>query len=112
MTRNFGETLTLDEVEIGRDKLILIKGGEAHIGAVSTAYLEQENPLTIKVETTSVPGHKEYLLTDKIARQCAEHMCQTVTVVMGIHFDNLNKSEIEDIVCLTENMVDTYLKKR
>lgn len=112
MTRNFGETLTLDEIDVGRDKLIIIKGGDAHIGAVSTAYFEQKKPLTIKVDTMSVPGHKEHLLTDTIARQCAEQLGQTVTVVMGIHFDNLSKSEIEDIVYMTEDLVDRFLTKK
>ncbi|MFC7680082.1 hypothetical protein [Paenibacillus sp. GCM10028914] len=110
MTANYAEALTLEEIEVGRDKLIIIKGGEAHIGAVSTAYLVHNNPIRVKVETMSVPGHKEHLLTEKFARQCAEHLCQTVTVVMGIHFDHLQRSEIDQIVSLTESMVASFLE--
>ncbi|WP_054957833.1 hypothetical protein [Paenibacillus dakarensis] len=108
MTLNENEALTLEEIELGRDILLIIKGGEVHIGAVSTAYVTQGK---IEVETTSIPGHKEYLLTEKFARQCAEQLCRTVTVVMGIHYDHLQRYDIERIIILAEKRVDEYLKQ-
>lgn len=109
MTKSFEEALTLEHIEIGRDTLIIIKGGDAHIGAVSTAYLTQVSPVTIEVETSAVPGHKEYLLSEKFARQSAMHLLRTVTVIIGIHFDGLQKDEIDVIVQTTENMLKTCL---
>lgn len=106
---NYREALSLEEIDIGRDKLLIIKGGEAHIGATSTAYVIQHNPIQVEVETTSVPGHKEYLLTEKTARKCAEQLHQTVTVIMGIHFDDLQPHDIEEIVSLTDSMVNSFL---
>lgn len=109
MTTEFREDLTLEEIIVGRDTLMIIKGGEAHIGTVSTAYLIRKNPLLVKVETTSVPGHKEHLLSERFARHCAEQLHRSVTVVMGIHFDGLSMEEINTIVTITENMVDSFL---
>lgn len=109
MTTNFIEALTLEEIEVGRDMLIIIKGGEAHIGAVSTAYPVRKDPFLVKVETTSVPGHKEHLLSEKFARHCTEQLHRSVTVVMGIHFDGLSMDEINTIVTITESMVESFL---
>ncbi|SMF86217.1 hypothetical protein SAMN05661091_3330 [Paenibacillus uliginis N3/975] len=109
MTKSFEEALTLEEIEIGRDTLIIIKGGDAHIGAVSIAYLTCHDPVTIDVETTSVPGHKEHLLSERFARHIAMQLLRTVTVVIGIHFDGLQRDEIDMIVRTTENMLEAYL---
>ncbi|WP_106767719.1 hypothetical protein [Paenibacillus faecalis] len=109
MSRSFRDALSIEEIEIGRDITIVIKGGDAHIGAVSTAYVANKNPVVIEVETTSVPGHKEYLLSENFARRSAMKLLRTVTVIVGIHFDNLNKNEIDVIVQTVESMFENYL---
>lgn len=88
------EDLTIERQEIGRDTLFVVKGGEAHIGAVSTAYVEDGE---IRVETTSLPGHKEYLLSEPAARRAAEFLRRAVTVVMGIHYDGITAQQIEEV---------------
>lgn len=101
------DDLKLQAVPMGRDLLLLITGGEAHIGAASTAYwIDSE----VEVHTSSVPGHKEHTLTDNMARRAASELKRTVTIVMGIHYDGLSLAEIKLISDQTNTLLEEYLK--
>lgn len=100
------DDLSLEAVPVGRDLLLLITGGVAHIGAASTAYTEGGN---VSVQTSAVPGHKEHVLTVELARMAAAALDKTVTVVMGIHYDGLTKQEIEIISERTFDLLNSYL---
>lgn len=101
------EDIKLKTVPVGRDMLLIITGGEAHIGAASTAYVSGEG--AVLEQTSSVPGHKEYTLTGGLAVRAAESLQRTVTVVMGIHYDGLDKEQILEITKRTEALLDDYL---
>ncbi|ASA26329.1 hypothetical protein B9T62_14345 [Paenibacillus donghaensis] len=100
------DDIELTATPIGRDLLILITGGVRHIGAASTAYLEGDTP---KVHTSAVPHHKEHTLSESIALQAAQVLQRTVTVVMGIHYDNLTPQGIQEVVRLVKLKVEQYL---
>lgn len=93
--------------EVGNDILLVITGGEAHIGAVSTAYPTEGSS---EVHTTAIPGHKEELLTADFALRASRWLNRTVTVVMGIHYDNLSRSEIEWVSELAERELEKFLQ--
>lgn len=101
------DDINLQAIPAGRDLLLMITGGEAHIGAASTAYAEGEG---IQVQTTAVPGHKEHVLTAGMAKRAAEVLNRTVTVVMGIHYDDLNREEINRISEITEALLEQWLE--
>lgn len=98
----------LEYREIGPDILLIITGGDAHIGAVSTAYASPE--FSVEVRTSSVPGHKEYLLSEDFALRACKRLSRTVTVVMGIHYDNLNSEQIEHVCQLAEKAFTIFLQ--
>lgn len=100
------EDIKLQAVPMGRDLAILITGGAAHIGATSTAYWSGEK---IEVSTSAVPGHKEHVLTAGMARQAAQELRRTVTVIMGIHYDDLSKAEIVEVSARTDAIFRDYL---
>lgn len=110
MVRSFGNALSLEEIEMGRDLLLVITGGDAHIGAVSTAYLKESSPSGFEVETSSVPGHKEHVLTETFALTCALQLRRTVTVVMGIHFDHLQRQELDELINEVKHKLDVFLE--
>lgn len=91
----YGDDLSIQVLRIGRDWMFSIVGGEPHIGAVSTA---SKNEGEWKVETASVPDHKEHVLTGPMALQAAQCLKTTVTVVAGIHYDNLTAADIDIVV--------------
>lgn len=91
-----GFGLTVEARELGSDRVFLVTGGAAHIGAAATAYLTEED--TVAVQVSAVPGHKEAELASEWAEYAAQELRQTVTVVMGIHFDHASKETINAIV--------------
>lgn len=100
------DDIELSATVVGRDILLLITGGVRHIGAASTAYLDGEN---VEVLTSAVPHHKEHTISESIARKVAAKLRKTVTVVMGIHYDDLTKEGILEVVKIVNAKVDQYL---
>ncbi|MNV80088.1 hypothetical protein D3C71_1736690 [compost metagenome] len=92
---------------MGRDLLIMITGGESHIGAASTAYYVNQE---VQVDTSIVPGHKEHTLSNEMAKRAAETLKRTVTLVMGIHYDNLTKEEIIEVSREADSKFQKHLK--
>lgn len=100
------DDIVLTATEVGRDLLLLISGGVRHIGATSTAYWDGGR---VKVQTSAVPHHKEHTITETVAIKLAEALSKTVTVVMGIHYDNLTKEGIMEVVEIVNHKVNQYL---
>lgn len=103
------DDIELTATDVGRDLLLLISGGVRHIGATSTAYLNGER---IEVQTSAVPHHKEHTISESIAVKVAEAQNRTVTVVMGIHYDDLSKKGIMEVVEIVNNKVNQYLAQQ
>lgn len=101
--------ITLQEICVGRDLLLIISGGDRHIGASSTAYWEHG---LVQVQTCAVPGHKEHLLSEELALRAAAELGLTVTLVMGIHYDQLSRTEIACITRQVTRLVDDYLSQK
>ncbi|MGZ7441576.1 prenylated flavin chaperone LpdD [Paenibacillus sp. TH7-28] len=102
------DDIKLEAIPMGRDLLLTIGGGEVHIGAASTAYEAEEG---IVVQTSAVPGHKEHTLSEEFARRAAAALNRTVTVVMGIHYDDLSKAEIVAVSQKASALLDEYLQE-
>ncbi|MNH77442.1 hypothetical protein D3C87_316860 [compost metagenome] len=110
---NFNDNIDMNDIrlefrEIGRDILLIITGGHAHIGAVSTAYPSQR--YSAEVHTAAVPGHKESLLSADFALRASKWLNRTVTVVMGIHYDNLSSEQIECVCQRAERELEIFLQ--
>ncbi|MCR8842749.1 hypothetical protein NQ117_03565 [Paenibacillus sp. SC116] len=48
--------------------------------------------------THVVPGHKEAVLSEPMAMEAAKMLRTTVTVIAGIHYEQLQKHEIDQVV--------------
>lgn len=103
------DDIELSEITVGRDLLLLITGGVRHIGAASTAYMDGG---TARVMTSAVPHHKEHTISESVALRAAAALNRTVTVVMGIHYDNLTKEGIMEVVNIVNSKVDQYLLQK
>lgn len=66
----------------------------------------------VKVLTSAVPHHKEHTISEPIAIRVAEALNKTVTVVMGIHYDNLTKEGIMEVVEIVNLKVNQYLAQQ
>ncbi|MEK4436685.1 MULTISPECIES: prenylated flavin chaperone LpdD [Paenibacillus] len=100
------KSVRLQVIEAGEDKIFLVTGGKAHIGAVATFYPERERVVGTAVH---IPGHKEQELCERLARKAANSLKVTVTVIMGIHFDAITRVQIDEIVQTAEKLLDDHL---
>ncbi len=95
--------VSLTAVDVGRDLLVTITGGSAHIGAAAVG-IKAEGVATSSVIT--VPAHRE----DRVARDAAEKLAKaldrTVVVVAGIHYNDMSQDEIMDTLQLCDEMVN------
>ncbi len=111
--REFTVTRTLMDEPLTADLLILPAGVEVnlfggclpHIGAVSI--VDPEGKLT----TTQFPTHKDGVVSAKWARAIADAGHLPVTVVAGIHYDNLTQEGIAAVVQATDEMLQEALAR-
>jgi hypothetical protein len=76
----------------GEDLLIALSGGEEHIGAVSVYTPHQ-------VKSWRRPGHKEYVLTEKLKEILSPLFPNRAVVILaGIHYDHLDNKDIDLII--------------
>ena len=101
---------------IGPDVLVAIWGGEnPHIGAVAMAQprpsLKDPDITSATASVFTYVGHKE----DDLAKAAAEILAATlntnVVVTAGIHWDNLPKEGIQQIIHNSEILIDLILEK-
>jgi hypothetical protein len=84
----------LELVPLGRDLLLLISGGQAHVGAVAVARPAGEGG---SAGTVVVPPHKEGPLAESCAALVAAAAGCTCAAVAGIHQDAASAAEIAAI---------------
>jgi len=82
--------------EMGEDRVFLVMGGTAHIGASATAYMASDG--RVHADVIALPGHRERELALELASLASSTLGRTVAVLVGIHLDKPTKQEIADIV--------------
>ncbi len=104
---------------LGEDLVVVLHGGEGHIGAVGMAQprqsLRDEKRMSSTSSVFTYPGHKEDVLVKEMSEELSRKLNEKVVVVAGLHWDKLKKREIESIsqACrkLTKVIVKEVLKK-
>jgi len=96
---------------IGADLLITCTGGDQpHIGAVAVASLTGA-VAEPDVRLIALTGHRE----DELARNAAEKICVaiggTVTFVAGMHWDDIDRAGIEQVLLNVDECVDGLLQR-
>jgi hypothetical protein len=82
----------------------LLAGGEhSHIGAVTLVSPEGS------VETKAFPGHKEAELAENFARSLYHAYHVPVVMSCGIHYDNITRDEISQVLAACNQMLQRFL---
>lgn len=80
--------------QVGADYVCFLHGGDWHVGAVA---LSQHGSGRAITRSLVVGGHKE----EEMAIEASHRLCRaghsSVVVIAGIHFESLDKQEIEEI---------------
>jgi hypothetical protein len=90
----------------GRDLLLTITGGDAHVGAVAVDAPAGGTGGEAHRALTVVPGHKEGPLAAAAAARLAAVSGRTVVTVVGIHQDRATPREIAAIVANVQEGVE------
>ena len=106
--------ITGELIYVGDDILIVIEGGEFHIGAVGVSTPAASPHFKNKIISTSIitlPGHKDDIVCKIVGEKISKKLNKNVCIIAGIHFDNLTKSEINEILALCDKLADKILEK-
>ncbi len=99
-------TVKLESHKIGNDRLVIITGGEEdHIG--SATLIEAKGHL----QTMIKKGHKDHIISEKMANIIYDTIGKDLLVVCGIHIDDASKEEIDILMDNAQVCVDIFLKE-
>ena len=99
------EVITCEATFLDSGMHVLLYGGHSsHVGSVSTA-----SP-TSAVRTLTVPGHKEFVISEKWASILAAASQADVCICCGIHYDQAGAEDISSITRATDDMLDELLE--
>ena len=76
-----------------------------HVGAIS--HIEEG----MELQTIQFPGHKDAVVSDMWASWLYEKMQCPITVCCGIHYDDITKEQIGQVVDCTNELLGELLSK-
>ena len=92
--------INLSAFSMGKDLCVILTGGDRpHLGAI-TASSQSLEPKTIVFDT-----HKENFVTEMSAEILRKDYLGNFAICCGIHLDNIDKTEITDVMDLCRQMI-------
>ena len=99
----FNRNITATAQKVGVDWRLSITGGDApHVGAVSFAWTDGKRVLVKSIVRTS---HKDQIVGERMAAVFAEEYGNAASVESGIHFDDISKEEIAQVIDYSESLI-------
>lgn len=107
--------LHLEGKEIGDDLLLVVSGGEAHIGCMVVAIprpsLREDGGNSCTSSVFNLTGHKD----EEVCRRIAEAYCKMtgklVVCTGGIHVGQMQPSQIKELISEVNNFIQTKNKR-
>ena len=112
---------------LGNDLLVIVSGLGDHIGSITLAqpYTAPLNPnMTAKhivkegkervsssISTLTQFHHRDDQLLSEFARNLSQQLNRVVTVVGGIHVNNISKDDIKEISSMLATLEEKIIKK-
>lgn len=110
VTQRFAAILWNEEItavlhRAGKDCAVVVVGGQKeHVGAVSLCSEEGET------QTLVFPGHKEQFITGPWCESIHALTGGAVSVAAGVHYDDLSKEEIAQVMYVTDALLGQVLR--
>lgn len=97
----------LSAIVQGRDGIFWLYGGEKpHIGAVSVGFGTEKDKVIV------FPGHREDIIVRELAEKLTKCKWMDHAVICGgIHYDDIPKEWIQDIILICRELGDQLLEK-
>lgn len=88
--------------KLGKDLLVTITGGDAHIGAVSLSLTTKNLEISQYILTSShllvINDHKEGDIAVTLSNKITKSTGKNCVLIVGIHINNITHNEIENIL--------------
>jgi len=99
--------INLASYSMGNDLVVFIYNENTHIGAVAVGDYDHGAQRASTSVITRL-GHKDDAVAQEAAHSISKHTKKPVCVIAGIHLDNINKKEIDEIVENASNLVEEF----
>lgn len=107
LTKNAGSVdLKADVSCLGRDLLITLVGGEAHIGAAALGGFNERSYSSV----ITVCDHRDDLIAKEAALRISKELKCTCVVIVGIHVRNASEQQICQIVETSFELVNELIE--
>ncbi|MCX7965818.1 MAG: hypothetical protein N2596_04255 [Syntrophorhabdaceae bacterium] len=107
--------ISVQVILMGYDLLVTISGGIEHIGAIGIAQPRKSIKDAKKVSSTSSVftflGHKEDIVVKEMSEGLSKRLNRKVIVVAGMHWDNLESKDIDEIMKLCKKIEDRIIEE-
>ena len=95
------------------DVIVVVSGGEDHIGAISLAVprpsLLDQNCLSATSSILTMIGHKEDELIKYVGEKVAAATKRNVAVIAGVHYEGLSLADLEILRELWTSLTDKII---
>ena len=114
-------------ITLGNDVLIIISGMQDHIGSITLAqpYTAPLNPnilagnvvvtenrrISASISTLTQYHHRDDQILAEFARKLSQGLNKVVTVIGGMHIDNISKEEIEILDDMLRELQEKIIQK-
>ena len=109
-----GFSLKAQTLSLGSDLCVVVTGGAAHLGSVSIATprprLADPAVTSATVSTFCYPGHKDDKIGNLFAETLSARLVKKVTVLCGIHYDNITPQGIAAVGELARDLLQQMLQ--
>lgn len=88
---------------MGEDICVRLAGGAPHVGGCAIASPDGY------FRSLGLPGHKDALLAEYMARKLAKKLRRSVVVNCGVHYDAITQEEIKLVFELARRLAETIV---
>jgi len=107
LTRHAGSTdLRVDVAHLGRDLLVVLVGGEAHVGAVALGGFHKRSYASV----ITVPDHRDDIIAKEAASRISKALNCSCVVIVGIHVSNASKQQISQIIEASFTLINELIE--
>jgi gallate decarboxylase subunit D len=107
LTRNAGSAdLTVDAARVGKDLLVTLVGGKAHVGAVALGGFHRRSYASV----LAVPNHRDDIIAKEAALRISKELRQSCVVVVGIHVHDASEGQVAEIVDASFSLVNELIE--
>ena len=107
LTRNAGSAdLRVDATRVGKDLLVTLVGGKAHVGAVALGGFHRRSYASV----LTVPNHRDDIIAQEAALRISKELRQSCVVNMNPDNHDASEGQVTEIVDASFSLVNELIE--